>query len=548
MLNAKLGTRLIGCFSVVALVSLISGGMVWLQISASTETSHKTILSENISKELFQREIDHLNWVVKVGEFQRSENMIELGVEKDDHKCNFGKWYYSDARKGAEEIMPGIKPLLDKMEGPHKKLHESAEKLEAVLRKGKEHRREALELFQNDTLNHLKAIQQIFGEVRIVVGKDNVELENRTNADMERAKLFSLVGMVVGPALSLLLGILLSVTISGSLRRIAMGISEGADQVAAAARDVSSSSQDLAQGSSRQAAAVEESSSSLEQMSSMTKQNAENAGQANQLMRNALQMVEKAGGTMSDLTGSMNSMQSASEETQKIIKTIDEIAFQTNLLALNAAVEAARAGEAGAGFAVVADEVRNLALRAAEASKNTAALIEGTVKEVRQGAELVERTNQDFNEVLSGIRRTSELVDEISASSQEQAQGIEQINRAVSEVDRVTQTNVGSAEASAAAAEEMSAQAESLNEYINELNAMVEGVKGGSKLSSAPLGRRIKATAGQAKPNRRPGGQAERPAGRRTAIAPKTGAAAPSPRKGAEVSPEQVIPFEDDDF
>ena len=102
---------------------------------------------------------------------------------------------------------------------------------------------------------------------------------------------------------------------------------------------------------------------------------------------------------MDKLTTSMGEISKASEETSKIIKTIDEIAFQTNLLALNAAVEAARAGEAGAGFAVVADEVRNLAMRAAEAAKNTANLIEGTVKKVKDGSELVGQTEKEFREV-----------------------------------------------------------------------------------------------------------------------------------------------------
>jgi len=142
---------------------------------------------------------------------------------------------------------------------------------------------------------------------------------------------------------------------------------------------------------------MEETSASLEEISTMTRQNAENATHANGLMRGAKQIFDNASGSMNQLTASMEEISRASEETSKIIKTIDEIAFQTNLLALNAAVEAARAGEAGAGFAVVADEVRNLAIRAAEAARNTASLIDGTTRKVKDGSEVVTETNGIFD-------------------------------------------------------------------------------------------------------------------------------------------------------
>ena len=173
--------------------------------------------------------------------------------------------------------------------------------------------------------------------------------------------------------------------ISNPITKAVKGLSDASDQIASAANQLSISSQELAEGASEQAASIEETSSSLEEMASMTGQNADNAKQANQLMAGTTQTVARASETMDKLTASMGEISRASEETSKIIKTIDEIAFQTNLLALNAAVEAARAGEAGAGFAVVADEVRNLAMRAAEAAKNTADLIEGTVKKVERG-------------------------------------------------------------------------------------------------------------------------------------------------------------------
>ncbi len=183
----------------------------------------------------------------------------------------------------------------------------------------------------------------------------------------------------------------------------------------------------------------------------MTRQNAEHAKQANLLMTETSQVVLAANSSMDQLTTAMVEIGKASEDTSKIIKTIDEIAFQTNLLALNAAVEAARAGEAGAGFAVVADEVRNLAMRAAEAAKSAADLIEGTVQKVIDGSDIVEKTSAEFAKVSVSADKMGGLVCEIMAASNEQAQGIEQINKAVSEVDKVVQRNAANAEESASA-------------------------------------------------------------------------------------------------
>ncbi|NOX33457.1 MAG: methyl-accepting chemotaxis protein [Deltaproteobacteria bacterium] len=264
-------------------------------------------------------------------------------------------------------------------------------------------------------------------------------------------------------------------SITRPINAITNGMSEGANQVASASGQVSSSSQSMAEGASQQAASIEETSSSMEEMSSMTKKNAENASHADGLMKEANQVVSSANNSMGQLIQSMEDIAKASEETSKIIKTIDEIAFQTNLLALNAAVEAARAGEAGAGFAVVADEVRNLAMRAADAAKNTAELIEGTVKKVNDGSHLVSATNEAFSKVADSAAKVGDLVAEISEASREQSNGIEQVNTAISEMDKIVQQNAANAEESASASEEMNAQAEQLRDFVGDLVQLVSG-------------------------------------------------------------------------
>ena len=311
-----------------------------------------------------------------------------------------------------------------------------------------------------------------------IVDKNEKDMETdalASDKNYASAKWLMLAVSIGGIGTSLAMGLMIILGVTRTLGRIIGSLNEGSEQVASASGQVSSASQSLAEGATEQAAGLEETSSSLEEMSSMTKQNADNAQQANTLASEARKAADTGSESMSRMSTAINDIQRSSDETAKIIKVIDEIAFQTNLLALNAAVEAARAGEAGKGFAVVAEEVRNLAMRSAEAAKNTSSMIEESVKNSKNGVDIAGEVGKVLEEIVSGIGKTTDLVSEIAAASAEQAQGIDQVNTAMAQMDKVTQQNAANAEESASASEELSAQAEQMNEIVGQLAALVGG-------------------------------------------------------------------------
>jgi methyl-accepting chemotaxis protein len=242
------------------------------------------------------------------------------------------------------------------------------------------------------------------------------------------------------------------------------------DQITSASGEISSGSQVLAEATSEQASSLEEISASLEEINSLTGSNADNAKSGLKLTDTAVVAVDQGNSAMERMNKAMESILKSSQETGKIIKTIDEIAFQTNLLALNAAVEAAHAGDAGKGFAVVAEEVKNLALRSAEAAKDTNVLIEEATQNSNVGSNIVEQVTKSFQEMKEQFNKVKSIVNEISASSDEQAHGVGQISTGILEMNRVTQQNASNAEESASAAEELSSQAAELKKMVNSFN------------------------------------------------------------------------------
>lgn len=244
-------------------------------------------------------------------------------------------------------------------------------------------------------------------------------------------------------------------------------IGQSADQVSSGAEQVSGGAQALSQGTTEQASSIEELAATITEMSEQIQRNAQSALQAQQTVDGVGSKLLESNQQMKTMTKAMDEISNSSGEIGKIIKTIEDIAFQTNILALNAAVEAARAGEAGKGFAVVADEVRSLASKSSEASKSTAVLIENSLKAVENGTHIADETAQSLLSVVEGTNEITKQINQIAGASEEQAKGAAQVQLGIDQISNVVQTNSATAEESAAASEELSGQAQILNQLVS---------------------------------------------------------------------------------
>jgi methyl-accepting chemotaxis protein len=296
-------------------------------------------------------------------------------------------------------------------------------------------------------------------------------------AQTVRGSILLVVGMLTAAVLSgLAIGYRVIRMARHALGGVSQSLEQGAAQTSLAATQLASAGRSLAEGCNEQAAAVTETSAALEEMTAMIRSTADNADKAKSFAGQAREAARTGADTMAEMNQAMLAIAASSTEVAKIVKDIDEIAFQTNILALNAAVEAARAGEAGAGFAVVADEVRSLAQRSAAAARETADKIEAAIGNSRRGSTSCGRVGEALEQIVRTVTAADGLVAEIATAAREQAQGIRQVGVAMSQMDQVTQGNSASAEQSATAAEQLQAQAQSLQSAV----VLLRGLAGSS--------------------------------------------------------------------
>jgi len=334
---------------------------------------------------------------------------------------------------------------------------------------------EAVEIFTTQSTPNLKKVQELLGTMNGIASDHAERAEKAMQAGAGQTRMLVLSLSLIAGLLGSVVAIFLVRAVNSALRRLITGLKDGSGQIASASSQLSCSSQQMASGSSEQAASIEETSAALEEIAASTRQNAENAGTARNLTGEVSQAAGKGREAMTTMQDAIDRIKTSSDDTARIIKTIDEIAFQTNLLALNAAVEAARAGDAGKGFAVVAEEVRNLAQRSAEAARSTADLIDESQQNAGNGVAACEAVGGHLDSIVSGLEDVTNLVQDVAKASDEQARGVVEITSAVNQVDQVTQESAASAEETASSSQELSAQAVTLNTMVGELVRLVEG-------------------------------------------------------------------------
>jgi len=494
--DLKIKTKLIISFGLmISLMVFISVYSNYKLYDIDLGTSKITKINR-LKSELDQNYMDHLNWSNELSKHIIENGEVELKVEKDPHKCAFGKWYYGEKRSEAEKLMPEAKELFAELEKPHMLLHASADKIEKIYHGeiAESETQKPTEIYQNETSMYLQEMTSKFDKIKQIYMKHITETEDNVLSHSKQIGsqliIFSLLIVLLSTIIAIVIsrGLVsairqsieftkkisegdlrfksnidrkdefgqLSSSLDGmreKLREIVRGILVGSENITIASHELNSTSQQLSEAAGMQAASVEEVSASMEEIMATIGESDKNSQQTSELSYKAQEGITSVGKLATD----------AYEANQMIftkIKMINDIAFQTNILALNAAVEAARAGDSGKGFSVVATEVRKLA----ENSKNAADEIVGLVT---NGLNHTDKAKNEILDLTPHIEQANALVQLITSAGQEQYSGVRQVTNAIVELNNLTQKTMASSEKLASSSEELYAQSVNLKAAVD---------------------------------------------------------------------------------
>ena len=494
--NINLAKKFAIAFGILIGVLVVFAIVITLNINSMMKNSSLVVEGNELQDKMCKRYNDHLKWTNNLGEYVIHPYEHELKVETDPHKCKFGEWYYSDDRKKAEEMIPELKSLFEKLEKPHELLHHSAIKIKDTMSLSTSQNKDISiqDIYEEESLERLHDVALIFDEISKIssehIAENDVKLIEEGNTTILRLilssigiSIFAILFAIIiarGVIIPLRRSIAFAEKISDgdltaridieqtdeagklvkslrkmrdNLKEIVYTVKAGAESVDAAAVEFTASSQNLSEGANEQAAAAEEISSSVEEMSSNIQQNTDNAQQTEKIALQAANEIQEGSKAVTQTVEAMKKIANK-------ISIITDIAFQTNILALNAAVEAARAGEHGKGFAVVAAEVRKLAERSQIAANEINEITGSSV-------EIAEKSGKLLVNIIPNIQNTSRLVQEITAASIEMNSGANQVNNAIQQLSQSTQENATSAEQMASASQELATQAQRLNDAVS---------------------------------------------------------------------------------
>ena len=470
--NMSLKGKLYFGFGILVLLMVVIVAFATVMINTISSSQDEAL--ESLDTVMFTAEIEaaHNNWA------QELSHAIVTGEEflgeLDYTECMFGEWYYDYIESEEfEEASTELQQAFHDLEGPHRELHMSAERINETLEgsQGDEEAiEEATEIYEEETLVHLDEVGDGLNEIAGLLESQSDETIAVAQSLMDNS-LYAMLGALV---IAIVIGVIIPTIVARSVTNPVSAVVNFLQRMVNTSKEISSGNQDLAQRTQEQASSIEHITTNVEEMTSAIESNSANANQADSLSKSNMDSVKRGEEVVKELQGAMEEITQGSHEIQEIISKVNDISFQTNLLALNAAVEAARAGEQGRGFAVVAAEVRNLAGRSAESAKEIEKLIKDSISRVERGNELMNDTESALQEIVDNNQRISDVIGEISASLGEQSTAASDINSAIEEINEVTQQNAALVEEVSSASENMTSEAEEMSEMVRQYKLIDE--------------------------------------------------------------------------